>query len=134
MLLPSGLAAQQRIELAGAVQRRQVVETADVNVADVNLRHGAPPGLCHHLLALRRVEVDADLLDLRDALRLEQHLGALAIGADGSAVHAYRGHGNSYFCTGRPACCQAAKPPLRLTALEKPCFLSVATAVLERLS
>src|ERR1035437_6963094 len=38
-----------------------------------------------------------------------------------------------YFCTGRPACCQAPKPPLRLNTLEKPCLRSAAAAALERL-
>src|SRR5487761_2550054 len=132
--LRSGLAQQQRIELAGAIERGQIVETADVNLADIDLRHGAPAGFLYHLVAACRVEVDADFLDLGDAFRLEQHLGALTERTHGGAVHADRRHEcASYFCTGRPACCQATKPPLRLTTLVKPCFRSAAAAVVERL-
>jgi hypothetical protein len=65
---PARFAAQQRFELAGAVELIQIVTTADVGVADVNLRHGAAAGLLHHLLATRGIEVDANLFDPGDAL------------------------------------------------------------------
>src|SRR5450759_2681038 len=92
----SGLATQQRLELAGTVEGRQIVESADVNLADVDLRHGAPAGLFHHLAEPRRFEVDADFLDLGDAPGLEQHFGALAVRADAGAVHADLGHKNLF--------------------------------------
>src|ERR1035437_161317 len=129
----SGLATQQRLELAGTIEGRQIVESADVNLADVDLRHGALAGPFHHLAASRGFEVDADFLDLGDAPGLEQHFGALAVRADAGAVHADLGHKGAYFCTGKPACCQAPKPPLRLNTLEKPCLRSAAAAALERL-
>src|SRR5450759_1209581 len=92
----SGLATQQRLELAGTIEGRQIVESADVNLADVDLRHGAPAGPFHHLAAPRGFEVDADFLDLGDAPGLEQHLGALAVRADAGAVHADLGHKNLF--------------------------------------
>src|ERR1700756_207602 len=57
----AGSRGQQGIELAGAVERDEIVITADVDLADVYLRHGAPPGLAHHLQAQRRLEIDAHL-------------------------------------------------------------------------
>jgi hypothetical protein len=58
-----------------------------VSVADENLRHGAPAGALHHRLALRRVQVDADLFDVRDAALLEQHLRPMAERTDLRGVH-----------------------------------------------
>src|SRR5690606_22830316 len=52
-----GFAGQQRLELAGAVQRHHVVVAADVGVADEDLRHGGSPGQRHHFLALGRIGV-----------------------------------------------------------------------------
>src|SRR5712675_98596 len=72
----AALARQQRVELARVVERGEIVVAPDVRVADVDLRHRAPPGLAHHLVALPRIDVDADLLDLADTLRLQQHFRA----------------------------------------------------------
>src|SRR3954470_20148457 len=83
----AALAREQRVELARVLELGEVVVAADVGVADVDLRHRAPAGLAHHLVALPRVDVDPDLLDLAHAFRLEQHLGANAIGADAGRVH-----------------------------------------------
>src|SRR5512147_974749 len=62
-------AGEQRIELARAVERHQVVVAADVHGADVDLRHGATPGALDHLDAPHGIEVDADLGDRGLALR-----------------------------------------------------------------
>ena len=80
-------AAQQRIEPAGAVERDQVVEAADVGLADVDLRHRAPPGLGHHLDAARGLEVDPHLRDVRHALRVQEALRPDAVRAHGRRVH-----------------------------------------------
>jgi hypothetical protein len=55
-------AAQQA---AALVERDQVVTAADMGVADEDLRHGAAAGEGHHVVALHRVQVDADLFDRR---------------------------------------------------------------------
>src|SRR5690606_26300457 len=60
---------------------------AHVGVADVDLRHGASAGAFHHDLALFRVLVDADFLDVVDTALFQQHFGAYAIRAHGRAVH-----------------------------------------------
>src|SRR5688572_16834409 len=75
-------ALQQRDEAAAAVERDQVIAAADVGVADEDLRHGAPLGGVHHRDAGLGVAVDADLLDLFDALGLEDLLGSNAIRAN----------------------------------------------------
>src|SRR5690606_127726 len=38
------LRGQHRIELAGVIERVEVVASADMSLADVDLRHGAPAG------------------------------------------------------------------------------------------
>ena len=64
-------ALQQRHQAAAAVERHQVVAAAHVGVADEDLRHGAPAGDLHHAAGARSgSHVDADLLDLLDALGL----------------------------------------------------------------
>src|SRR5512135_3678554 len=86
-------ACEQRHQFAGGVERRGVVETADVGVADEDLRYGAAAaGAGHHFFLLRRVEVDANLFDLGDAAALEQALCGDAVGADGGAIHYDFGH------------------------------------------
>src|SRR5947209_7367742 len=55
---------EQRVEAARAIERGEVVVAAHVAVAHVDLRHRAPAGALHHLLAAGRLQVDADLLDL----------------------------------------------------------------------
>jgi hypothetical protein len=50
--------SQQGIQFAAGIQRGQVVETAHVAIADVDLGHGAAAGDAHHLLALGRIEID----------------------------------------------------------------------------
>ena len=66
----SGLAAQQRVESAFAIEGREIIVAADMKIADIDLRHRAPAGLFHHLATARRLQVDADLVDLGDTLGL----------------------------------------------------------------
>src|SRR3954447_14919472 len=56
-------AGEQRHQAASRVERHQVVATADVGVADEDLRHGAPAGDLHHLHAFLRIGIDPDFLD-----------------------------------------------------------------------
>src|SRR5512137_1720823 len=80
-------APEQLVELAGLVECIEVVESADVAVADKDLGNGAPPGTAlQHGIALGRILVHLDLTE-GDALALEQRLGALAVGAPASRVH-----------------------------------------------
>ena len=53
-----------------------------MGVADEDLRHGAPPGDLHHVIALPGVGVDPDFLDLLDAFGFQNLFGPNAIGAD----------------------------------------------------
>src|SRR5262249_33787990 len=48
------LAFEQRVETACAVERRQIVESSDMSVADVDLRYRSPARKPHHLEAQRR--------------------------------------------------------------------------------
>ena len=50
----AAVAREQRREPAGAVERDQVLVAADVDVADVDLRHGAAAGALHHRHRARR--------------------------------------------------------------------------------
>src|SRR5687767_2468491 len=47
-------ASQQRFELTLPMQRDHVVVSADMGIADEDLRHAGAPGARHHLLALGR--------------------------------------------------------------------------------
>jgi hypothetical protein len=67
------------LQAAAAIERDQVIATADMGVADENLRHGASTRDLHHVLALLRVGVDADLFDLGDPFGLQDLLGPDAI-------------------------------------------------------
>jgi len=62
---------QQGVETTARVKRREIVEAADMTIADENLRHGAAAGNFDHRVALRRIKVDADLFDLGYALIAE---------------------------------------------------------------
>jgi hypothetical protein len=75
-----GLRAEQRVELAGAVERGQVVEAADVPIADPDLRHRATAAALDHLVAPLGVRHDVDL-GPGLSLRCEQALRAVAVGA-----------------------------------------------------
>src|SRR5690606_26628839 len=91
-----GSALQQRHQPAAPVERREVVVATHVRLADEDLRHRAPASALHHVLARGRVGVDADLLDLLHAARLEQLLGTGAVGTHGGRVHLHGLHGDSF--------------------------------------
>ena len=74
-------ALQQCLQAAALVERDQVVAAADMGRADEHLRHAAPPGERHHRVALTRVQINADIIDLDHAALLRTAL-ARAIGAD----------------------------------------------------
>src|SRR5450631_3727326 len=86
------LAGEQWLQFAGAVEHDQIVVAADVNAADINLRHRAPAGLLHHFHAARGLEINAHLGDIGHTLGAEQLFRPDAIGTDGSRVHHYFGH------------------------------------------
>ena len=88
------VAREQGDQAAPAVERDQVVAAADMGLADEDLRHRAPAREVHHGGARLRVAVDADLLDLLDALGLEDLLGANAVRANGGGVHLDVLHGH----------------------------------------
>jgi len=65
MLLRSGGAcAKQGEKLSSPIEGREIIESAHVGVANVDLRHGSSAGLLDHEISLSRVEVDANFLDL----------------------------------------------------------------------
>jgi hypothetical protein len=66
---------EQGQEPARTIEGNQLVATADVGLADVNLRDGASGGPCEHLAAAFGIEVDTHLLDLDDPARAQQLLG-----------------------------------------------------------
>src|SRR6185503_8106969 len=84
---------EQRVELAGPLERDQVVAAPDVPLADEDLgnRHPSLGALDHHLL-LGPTEIDHDL-PILDALRGQQVLGAPAIGTGGLGVDFDGRHG-----------------------------------------
>src|SRR5690606_3154802 len=110
---------------------------AHMVIANEDLRNRAAAGDAHHLLAQRRIEVDAQFLELGHAAAVEQLLGADAVGAHRAGVHAHgRGHflpfGLRPVVSGLPAFSHSVRPPLRLNTLSKPALRSLAVAVRER--
>src|SRR5664279_3345935 len=81
------IGGQHRIELAGTVQGDQIFVAADMELADIDLRHRPPPCLAHHLHATRRLEVDPNLGDFGHALRAQETLGVIAVRAHRGRVH-----------------------------------------------
>ena len=93
---------------------RPVFVTADVDIADVDLRHGAPPGPLHHCRAQRRLEVDPDLLDAVTPLAIRS-LRRMRYGQTPVVYIVIVGVPSAtYFSTGSPSFFHAAKPPSRL--------------------
>src|SRR3546814_18657919 len=62
-----GLAGQQRLELARAVQRPHVLVAADLGVADQDLRPAGPPGQRPHLLTPPRLGFAPPLVPFQPA-------------------------------------------------------------------
>jgi len=73
-------ATEKRIEFAGALHRREFVETTDMSFADEDLRnhHSATP--LDHFIATSRLGLDIDLRPL-DALGLQKLFGHRTIRA-----------------------------------------------------
>ena len=88
-------AGKQRLQLAGLVEGDEIVATTDMGIADVDLRHGAPAGFLHHLVAQRRIEVDTDFLD--------------------SATPRARKSCSARMQKGRPPCCTSGRAAGSLT-------------------
>ena len=59
----------------------QIVTAANMGFTEENLRHGSPAaGPQHHGFAGSRIAIDGDLREI-EAARMQQRLGAAAIGA-----------------------------------------------------
>src|SRR3954454_383309 len=86
-------ASEHRVELAGAVERVEIVTTADRLAVDEDLRDCGPAlRALRHFHALARLHHDVDLLEL-DALLIQKLLGTRAIGAPGTGINDDFGHG-----------------------------------------
>ena len=80
-------AAEQRIELAGPLERVEIVAAADMGRADENLRHGhASLRARHHVASPFRIAAHVDLGEL-DPFARQQPLGGVAIGAIAGGVN-----------------------------------------------
>jgi hypothetical protein len=86
--------------------------SSDARAADAELQDGAPPRAFHHLGAVGRVEIDADLFDISNALGLQQAFGHAAVPQNAVIyiLTLYR-IAQVSFSYGIPACCDAAIPP-----------------------
>src|SRR5882672_11852204 len=120
--------AHERIEAAGAVERMQLIEAADMRFADEYLRHGAPTAALDHFLAQHRVVLDVELAVVK-ALAIEQRLRAHAeraparrinedLGARRPGVHLVP------LMSGRFSCRHALRPPRRFATCVKPSVAS----------
>jgi hypothetical protein len=83
---------EQRVELSGVIQSRQIVKTTYVGIADKDLRNGAPMGPFQHFGAPLQVKVHANLFDFRYPPGLQQSLSHLAKRADCGGIHQYGTH------------------------------------------
>src|SRR5450755_3396904 len=97
--LSGSVAAEQGHQSAAPVEFDQLVAAADVGLANEDLRNGVATGPLDHLGALRRIDVEANLVERLDAALFEERLRALAVRAPIGAVHPDRLHG--LFATGR---------------------------------
>ena len=59
---------QQRQQTTLRVQGHQIVTTAHMGVAHINLRDRASPCGLHHVVALNRIQVNADFFNLLHAV------------------------------------------------------------------
>ena len=58
---------QKGLEAPAAIQSDQIIATTDMGVADINLRHGAPPSFFHHFRTARGFFIDVNFFDFRHA-------------------------------------------------------------------
>src|ERR1700676_202352 len=86
----AGPRRQQYLELAGALERAELVRTADVARAEEDLGNGTPAAALDHLGAPRRLGLDVDL-GPGDAPALEQRTRAVAIRAPPGRGTGHRG-------------------------------------------
>jgi len=70
-------ALQERRETAGPIERGKVIKAAHMLLTDENLGHGPAAGDLDHAVALSRIVVDADLMDLLHAALTQQRLGRM---------------------------------------------------------
>src|ERR1700755_2256108 len=102
-----------------------MIATADMSVADKNLRHRVPTGTRDHLLAHARILIDIDFLEVQMFLR-QQVLGPHTVW---TPVCYIQRHGRLthlpalLFTTGMWSLRQPFKPPCRLNTLVKPSLL-----------
>ena len=85
--------AQQGQKAATLVERHQIVATANMGLADEDLRYGALTGNLHHLDALSAVQINPDLFNFNHAAFQEQLFGTNAVWTNGGGVHLDGLHG-----------------------------------------
>ena len=68
-------------ELTGGVERGELRIAAHAHTIDEDLGHRAPPGLCHHLFAPRRID-----RQIAQPIDLARRRGAIGAAAPGSIV------------------------------------------------
>mgnify|MGYP001583443726 CR=1 FL=1 len=56
---------QQLCQFIGAIKLRQIIVTADMGVADINLWNGAASGSLHHFVTADGIQINANFFDLR---------------------------------------------------------------------
>src|SRR5829696_8683236 len=84
---------QHRIELAGVLERVEIVAAADRLAVDEDLRHRGPSfRFLRHFNPLARLHHDIDFLEL-NALLIKEPLGTCAIRAPGAGIDDDFGHG-----------------------------------------
>src|SRR6476646_8460980 len=85
----------EALELAAAVELRELGVAADRAAVDQDLRHRPAAGEVEQPAAEGGIVVERDLLEL-DPARLEQGLRAHAVSAPAGRVHLHRGHGSEF--------------------------------------
>src|SRR5205085_6267322 len=105
--LESRSRGKERRESAGTIERNQILISADMPVTDIDLRDRPAAGTLHHLDPTRRLEIDANLGNLRYAFGAQIALRPDAIRTHGGRIHQNRGAHD--FCTGSPASFHALK-------------------------
>lgn len=84
---------QQRQQTALAVERHEVITTADMGLANENLWNSAPTGNFHHFDPLLGLTVNTNFFNVIDAPGLQNAFGLYAIGANRRGVHLHNLHG-----------------------------------------
>jgi hypothetical protein len=87
-----GSDSQELYQPIFSVKLRQIVISADVGIADIDLGNGASAGFLYHFSALHRLKIHANFFYLRHSPRKQQAFGHNAIGAKSGGVHDYLYH------------------------------------------